>query len=268
MTSICLVVSEFDSVAAAPSRTAFWGSESWADIDGNGCDAKNDAMAAQSTVAVTRSGRCTVTTGRWLSYDGIYATERAQIQGDHIVPLENAAGHGAGAWDAAKRRLFANDPIEIRITSAGSNSSKGMSGPEDWRPADPNQQCSYAEAWVAVKLKWGLTVAAAERQALAQMLSTCGGAPSTPAPAETVRGGRTNRRVVSLVFAVEDPSGCTTRSLPDSRWLLVEFMIADDNWIDRCLTKERRPENIGGRFMVCWPNDTEMAMARQRQASG
>ncbi len=264
-----LVVAEFDTVAAAPSRVSLWGSEGWADTDGNDCDSKNDAMAAQSFVPVGRDGRCKVTTGRWLSYDGTYATERVQIEGDHVVPLENAAGHGAGGWDAATRRRFYNDPIEIRITSAASNAAKSDSGPERWRPSDASQHCAYATQWVAVKLKWALSVSAAEKRALVEMLATCTeGAPPSSVPAgDTCVGQSWRVPEWFLSFAVEDPTGCTTRALPDDRWLLVEFMTNDATWAQRCVALERRPENVGTVFMVCWPSEHEVSRARQRQAA-
>lgn len=271
-----LEVAEFDTVAAAPSRTAFWGSEGWADTDGNGCDSKNDAMTAQSFVPVGRDGRCKVTTGRWLSYDGTYATERTQIEGDHLVPLENAAGHGAGAWDAATRRRFYNDPIEIRITSAASNAAKSDSGPERWRPSDAGQHCSYATQWVAVKRTWALSVSAAEKQALIEMLATCPASPSSPLPSPSPSSPSAGETCASqswrvpewfLSFAVEDPTGCTARTLPDDRWLLVEFMTNDATWAQRCVARDRRPENIGNVFMVCWPSALELTTARQRQAT-
>ncbi len=149
----------------------------WSDTDRNGCDARQDALIAWSTVPATvnRSGTCRVVAGSWTSpYDGRTTNNPSDVDVDHLVPLENAFRAGGWTWTAAQRRLFANDPAELVVTSASSNRSKGSKTPDQWRPPDRLSWCAYADGWVSVKQNWSLTVTTSERDALGQMLDTCG----------------------------------------------------------------------------------------------
>ena len=149
----------------------------WADVDGNGCDARQDALVAWSVVAATvnRSGTCKVVAGAWVSpYDGVSSNNPSDFDVDHLVPLENAFRSGGWAWSTERRRAFANTPGELVVASASSNRSKGSDPPDQWRPANHDSWCAYADGWVKVKSAWGLTVTTSERDALGQMLDTCG----------------------------------------------------------------------------------------------
>ena len=156
----------------------------WSDPDGNGCDARQDALLAWSIVAatVTRTGTCRVVTGSWISpYDGRTTNNPSDLDIDHLVPLENAFVSGGWRWSAAQRRAFANDPAVLVATSASSNRSKGSKPPNEWRPPDRSSWCAYADGWVTIKQRWSLSVTTAERDALGQMLDTCtGGGPVWP----------------------------------------------------------------------------------------
>ena len=149
----------------------------WADVDSNGCDARQDALAIWSVVAATvnRSGTCKVVVGLWVSpYDGVESNNPSDFDVDHLVPLENAFRSGGWAWSTERRRAFANNPAELVVASASSNRSKGSDPPDQWRPANRDSWCAYADGWVKVKSTWELTVTTAERDALGQMLDTCG----------------------------------------------------------------------------------------------
>jgi len=149
----------------------------WADVDGNGCDARQDALAAWSVVPATvnRSGTCKVVVGSWVSpYDQMASNNPSDFDVDHLVPLENAFRSGGWAWSTERRRAFANNPGELVVASASSNRSKGSDPPNEWRPAFRDSWCAYADGWVKVKSAWGLTVTTSERDALGQMLDTCG----------------------------------------------------------------------------------------------
>ena len=68
----------------------------------------------------------------------------------------------------------------------GLNRQKGADDPADWLPPNQSYQAEYARAWVALKLKWGLTGDAKEIVALSVILGVdaemplmaeeCGGA--------------------------------------------------------------------------------------------
>jgi len=149
----------------------------WADVDGNGCDARQDALIAWSVVAATvnRSGTCKVVAGSWVSpYDLKASNNPSDFDVDHLVPLANAFQSGGWTWNAERRRAFANTPGELVVASASSNRSKGADSPDQWRPSNRDSWCAYADGWVKVKSAWGLTVTTSERDALGQMLDTCG----------------------------------------------------------------------------------------------
>jgi hypothetical protein len=165
----------------------------WADVDGNGCDARQDALIAWSVVPATvnRVGTCKVITGSWVSpYDGLTTSAPSSFDVDHLVPLENAFISGGWRWDVTRRRAFANDPSELVVASATSNRTKGSDPPNAWRPPNRDSWCAYATGWVDVKVTWGLTATTEERDALGQMLDTCGPAgPVWPGIGSAVAGG-------------------------------------------------------------------------------
>jgi hypothetical protein len=149
----------------------------WADVDGNGCDARQDALIAWSIVPATvnRAGTCKVVAGSWVSpYDLKASNNSGDFDVDHLVPLANAFDSGGWSWSTERRRAFANNPGELVVASASSNRSKGADTPDQWRPPNRDSWCAYADGWVKVKSSWGLTVTTAERDALGQMLDTCG----------------------------------------------------------------------------------------------
>ena len=53
------------------------------------------------------------------------------------------------------------------------NRGKGAKAPVEWQPPDLVNWCTYAQWWVRVKAKCGLTVAAGEVDILMDMLETC-----------------------------------------------------------------------------------------------
>jgi len=165
----------------------------WDDVDGNGCDARQDALIAWSVVPATvnRAGTCTVITGSWVSpYDGITTSVPGDFDVDHLVPLQNAFISGGWRWDSTRRRAFANDPQELVVSSATSNRTKGSDPPDQWRPPNRDSWCAYATGWLAVKVTWDLTATTSERDALGQMLDSCGDAgPVWPGIGAAVSGG-------------------------------------------------------------------------------
>ena len=62
---------------------------------------------------------------------------------------------------------------EAVLRSAIPVTGKGARAPDEWQPPDPVTWCTYAQWWVQVKAKWGLTVTAGEVDILMDMLETC-----------------------------------------------------------------------------------------------
>lgn len=145
----------------------------WRDA-GKNCDVR-DTVLQRDGEDIKLSG-CNVVGGRWSSvYDKKILTDPADVDIDHMVPLANAWRSGADEWSDAERGDFANDLTrpQLLAVSAGSNRAKGDRGPEEWQPPNRDYWCTYAQSWVAVKYHWKLTVTAAEKTELDEMLGTC-----------------------------------------------------------------------------------------------
>lgn len=146
----------------------------WID-QGDNCDTREVVLKRDGTNVRTGSD-CYPTSGSWFSpYDGATWTSPSDVDIDHIVPLADAWRTGASSWTTAKRQSFANDltdPQLIAVTD-NVNQSKGDQSPETWKPPLTGYWCTYAEMWIAVKAKWGLTINSAEKSALGTMLDHC-----------------------------------------------------------------------------------------------
>ena len=142
---------------------------------GNGCDTREVVLKRDGTNVSTGSN-CHPASGQWYSqYDGKTFTDPNALDIDHMVPLADAWRSGANAWTDDKRSQFANDLTrpQLLAVSATSNRAKGDQDPSQWKPPNHAYWCRYAEDWIAVKHFWTLTVTAAEKTALTDMLGTC-----------------------------------------------------------------------------------------------
>jgi hypothetical protein len=155
----------------------------WADTDGDGCDARQQALAAASiTPPQIDPYRCKVLAGDWLSaYDGVSTEDPGDLDVDHLVPLADAHTTGGWRWTPALRREFANDQRNLWVVSASSNRSKGSDTPDQWRPARREVWCEFAIRWVQIKVTYALSATTSERDALGTMLDTCSVLPPVPA---------------------------------------------------------------------------------------
>jgi hypothetical protein len=141
---------------------------------GTNCDVRDSVLKRDGT-QVKLSG-CNVVGGKWISpYDKTTITDPTKIDVDHMVPLADAWRSGADKWDDDRRGDFANDLTrpQLRAVSASSNRAKGDQDPSQWKPANRDFWCQYAQSWIAVKTYWKLTVTTAEKTALGDMLKTC-----------------------------------------------------------------------------------------------
>ena len=151
----------------------------WVDADGDCQNARAEVLIAESQIPVTFRGHdpCAVQTGLWAGpWGGATFTLAADLDIDHHVPLLNAHLSGGAHWTAAQKQVYANDltlAAALQGTEAALNRQKRAAGPDAWRPPRAETWCTYAEGWVAVKSKYGLTVTRAEHTALREMLDTC-----------------------------------------------------------------------------------------------
>ena len=171
----------------------------WVDDDRDCQNARHETLVEESRIAVTFTDeeRCSVATGEWLDpFTGDVLTSARDLDVDHMVPLSNAHRSGAWAWDAARRRAYANDLSYANHLIAVTNSvnrAKSDQGPERWKPPDESYWCQYATDWANIKADWGLSATQPEWDALLSMTATCDGqAPAAPAlPPATLAPGTT-----------------------------------------------------------------------------
>ncbi|WIM96281.1 HNH endonuclease family protein [Actinoplanes oblitus] len=145
------------------------------DSTGKNCDTRDSVLERDGTKVKT-SG-CNVVAGTWKSfYDGALLNSPTKVDIDHTVPLANAWRSGANKWTTAQREAFANDldRPQLLAVSATSNRSKGDQDPSTWKPPAKDAWCAYAEDWITVKSYYKLTVTQKEKDALTDMLETCG----------------------------------------------------------------------------------------------
>jgi Protein of unknown function (DUF1524) len=158
----------------------------WIDADGDGCDTRHEVLIDEAVQAPHVGSGCRLTGGSWISpYDGVAVSDASKLDIDHLVPLAEAWDSGASAWTAQRREAFANDlgvPWALFAVTASSNRSKGDQDPADWLPPLASDRCTYVVDWVAVKVRWGLSVDATERQALLQDAAGCDGTPIPSIP--------------------------------------------------------------------------------------
>jgi hypothetical protein len=146
----------------------------WA-AQGGGCDTRDIVLKRQGD-GVKASADCKIYQGSWESpYNSKTYTDPQDLQIDHVVPLANAWRSGAKNWTDAKRKAFANDLTRPQLLAVDSkdNEAKGDQDPSQWKPPNHDFWCTYAKDWVTVKAYWKLTVTAAEKAALLDMLVTC-----------------------------------------------------------------------------------------------
>lgn len=144
----------------------------WIDANGDCQDTRDEVLEAESLVATTG---CDVTEGEWRSYyDGVTTEDPSTFDIDHMVPLAEAWDSGAKRWTKNTRERFANDLGDRRslvAVTASSNRSKSDRDPAEWMP--DRAHCTYVRQWVAVKLRWRLTVDRPERRSLVGTAALC-----------------------------------------------------------------------------------------------
>jgi hypothetical protein len=154
----------------------------WADVDRNGCDTRNDILKRDLENETFRSGThdCIVLTGTLKDpYSGkTIEFERGQdtsmdVQIDHVIPLSDAWQKGAQRWSAAKRKEFANDPLNLLAVDGPLNSQKSDSDAATWLPPRKSYRCTYIARQIDVKAKYDLWVTSAEKNAMETILSSC-----------------------------------------------------------------------------------------------
>lgn len=126
-------------------------------------------------------------TGRTIHFVRGVTTSIA-VQIEHVVALSDAWQTGAQQLTGAERIDLANDPLELLAVDGPTNEAKGDGDAATWLPPNKSFRCAYVARQVAVKAKYRLWVTAAEKAAIARLLSTC---PGQPVPTASVAAHRT-----------------------------------------------------------------------------
>ncbi|MFC3994310.1 HNH endonuclease family protein [Nocardiopsis sediminis] len=149
----------------------------WVDTDSDGCNTRYEVLIEEAVTAPVVDARCQLQGGEWTSYyDGVTHSDPRRLDIDHMVPLAEAWDSGASAWDADRRRDYANDlgdPRSLVAVTAAANRSKADQDPATWLPPSAEVHCRYISEWVAVKLRWGLAADPAEQDALTTIAADC-----------------------------------------------------------------------------------------------
>ena len=152
---------------------------SWYDVDGNGCDTRNDILR-RDFEDITRADWCLVYTGviddpytgETISFKRGRGTSNA-VQIDHIVALSNAWKTGARKISYDLRVALANDPLNLVAVDGPTNSSKGDDSADWWLPPRRKVWCWYVSRQVSVKAAYKLWVTPDEKVAMKEVLATC-----------------------------------------------------------------------------------------------
>ena len=156
--------------------------QTWADVNRNGCDTRNDILQRDLTNLSFRAGTrdCVVETGKLVDpYSGITINfikgvkSSMEVQIDHVVALSNAWQTGAFKLTIEKRTQFANDPDNLLAVQGRLNSQKGDGDAATWLPPLKSYRCTYVSKQISVKAKYGLWVTAPEKAAMKNILAKC-----------------------------------------------------------------------------------------------
>lgn len=162
-------------------RVASFG-EGWGDPDGNGCDARNDALKTVTPDAQVMGDGCRVKSGTvYDAYTGEHVQFQRgpetseQVQIDHVVALYNAWRTGAQDLSFAERVTLANDPLNLQPTSGWVNDDKGHKDASQWLPPNGAYICEYVSRQVVIKANYRLWVTPNEHEAMQRALRGCAG---------------------------------------------------------------------------------------------
>ena len=149
----------------------------WKDEDGDGQDARQEALIAESYVDVSFNEKGLVNAGLWMGpYTGYVTRDPGTLDIDHLVPLKEAHRSGAANWTPQQREDYANalsNDYHLIAVWRSANRSKADKDPAHWMPPNRSYWCEYLDHWISVKRTWGLSMDTAEADAIREGLAVC-----------------------------------------------------------------------------------------------
>jgi hypothetical protein len=139
----------------------------WPDVDGNGCDTRNDILRRDLVDVRVRPSThdCVVASGILHDpYTGDTVTfvrgvrTSALVQIDHVVALGDAWQKGAQQLSQDRRTALANDPLNLLAVGGAVNEAKGDGDAATWLPPLRSARCPYVARQIAVKAAYRLWV--------------------------------------------------------------------------------------------------------------
>jgi hypothetical protein len=168
--------------AAKTGYTRVQFGQTWADVDRNGCDTRNDILKRDLTGEIFRekTRECVVLSGTLIDpFSGETINfvrgnvSSMEVQIDHVVALSNAWQTGAFRLSIKERTAFANDPLNLLAVKGRLNSQKGDGDAATWLPPLKSFRCDYVARQIAVKIKYKLWFTAPEKAAMVGILKSC-----------------------------------------------------------------------------------------------
>lgn len=160
----------------------------WADVDRNGCDTRNDILKRDLTGELfkEKTRECVVLSGVLLDpFSGEIINfvrgniTSMEVQIDHVVALSNSWQTGAFNLTIRDRTALANDPLNLLAVKGRLNSQKRDGDAATWLPPLKSFRCDYVSRQIAVKLKYKLWFTPPEKEAMIRILRSC---PETVLP--------------------------------------------------------------------------------------
>ena len=156
--------------------------QTWADVNRNGCDTRNDILKRDLTEVLfkEKTRNCVVLSGILVDrYSGETINfvrgniTSMEVQIDHVVAMSNSWQTGAFKLTLAQRTALANDPMNLFAVKGRLNSQKGDGDAATWLPPLKKFRCAYVAQQIAVKAKYSLWVTAPEKDAMSRILTAC-----------------------------------------------------------------------------------------------
>ena len=109
--------------------------------------------------------------GFYSPYDNIWYDEATDVDVEHMVARKEAHDSGLCKQSPEVRYAFANDLLNLTLSTPSVNRSKGARDAGEWLPE--NNKCWYVFTVIQVKKKYKMSVDSDERDAMQDVLESC-----------------------------------------------------------------------------------------------